>query len=78
VKKVKVELQLSLKRYSNVQTNEIILTVGDNATVQDVLETFNLVHGEVGVVLVNGELATETEELPDNATIILYPIFGGG
>ncbi|CEP68723.1 Molybdopterin synthase/thiamin biosynthesis sulphur carrier, beta-grasp [Moorella glycerini] len=78
MKKVRVELQLSLIRYSNNQTGEISLVMEDDANVHDVLEFFNLVHGEVGVVLINGKLAAEDQELPDNATVILYPVFGGG
>ncbi|MBC7105541.1 MAG: MoaD/ThiS family protein, partial [Firmicutes bacterium] len=48
------------------------------ATVRHLLETFRLVPGEVGLVVVNGALADEARELPDGARVELYPVFGGG
>lgn len=78
MKQVKVELKFALRKYGPDPNGVEILTLQDRATVQDILNAFGITHGEVGVILVNGALAVETQEIPENATVSLYPVFGGG
>lgn len=78
MKVIKVELQTSLKRYTQDGRGQLSVTLEDNATVGDLLEMLGLLQGEVGLMLINGELADDMRRLPPGATVRLYPIFGGG
>ena len=76
--RIRVKLHPALRRAAATTEAEQELCLPPGATVRHLLEAFDLVHGEVGLVVVNGALAGEAQELPDGARVELYPVFSGG
>lgn len=77
--KVVVELKSVLKQWrSDLVSGKSEFQFQEGATVGEMLRYLGLCHGEVGLVVVNGEVANEDRELEDGAKVELYPIFSGG
>ena len=78
MKHVKVRLQTSLKRYAPDSDGLLSLVLKDDDTVHDLLKLLDIKPGAVGLVIVDGEVSKDSENLPADATVEVYPIFGGG
>lgn len=74
---VTIKFYSILKRYND---NKSIgkLDIKNEVNIQQILELFEIVPGEVGVILLNSNLASEEAKVQDNDIIELYPVFGGG
>jgi len=66
-----------LKRLNN---NEEIseLKFEENYKIKDVLRIYEVIPGEVGIILLNSNLAAEEDKVKDGDIIEIFPIFGGG
>ena len=79
MKRITVELQTSLKRFARDTDGRVIVALEHSATVRDALDALGLVHGEVGLVLVDDSLVDdEAQHIPAGSVLKVYPIFGGG
>jgi hypothetical protein len=79
MKQITVELQTSLKRLAMDTDGRVIVTLEHSATVRDALDVLGLIHGEVGLVLIDDRLVDdETQHIPAGSVLKIYPIFGGG
>jgi sulfur carrier protein ThiS len=58
-------------------TREVDLA-DEAATVGDLLSLLSVNKGELGVIVIDGRLAHETEPMHDGDRVRLYPFFGGG
>ena len=67
----------TLKRYSD-NKDTIELDLGKVKNIKDILDLFSFIPGELGVILLNSELASEDSIIKDGDVIELFPIFGGG
>jgi len=75
---VTVKLHSVLAKYLRHKQRLEKVILPDNASVKDLLVQLNLNHGEVGVILVDGELVRETAVLTTGSVVELYPMFSGG
>jgi sulfur carrier protein ThiS len=48
------------------------------STVGDLVDSLGLMKGEVGVIALNGSLATRSEQLHEGDEVLLFPPIGGG
>lgn len=78
VKNVTVKLRTSLRRYAPDTDGLLSLTLEDSATVSDLLHALGLILGEIGLILIDGQIAQPEQDIPSSATVELFPIFGGG
>ncbi len=67
----------TLKKYNN-DKDTLIIDIKNAEKIKDILELFTFIPGELGVILLNSELAIEDTRLKDGDLIELFPIFGGG
>jgi len=54
------------------------LTLVPTQTLNDLLHQMGLDNGAVGLVIFNGKVLDRFNTLPDEGTIFIYPIIGGG
>ena len=54
------------------------MDLGKVKNIKDILDLFSFIPGELGVILLNSELASEDSIIKDGDVIELFPIFGGG
>jgi molybdopterin converting factor small subunit len=72
---VRVRLSDNLRNYFE-EERRFQLEV--EATVGELIDGLGLAEGEVGVVALNGGLATRSEELHEGDEVLLFPPTGGG
>jgi sulfur carrier protein ThiS len=78
MKKVKVVLHSTLKRYSPQGTKEATLKIKEPENVKDIIKKLEIIEGEVELILVNSKISNEDTVLKNNDVVELYPVFGGG
>lgn len=74
---VTIKFNSILKRY-NENKDIAVLNIKSLAVIKDILNTFNIIPGEIGVILLNSKLVSEEAKVKDGDTIELFPVFGGG
>lgn len=74
---ITIKLFSTLKRY-NENNDTLVLEPENTKFINDILDLFSIIPGEVGVILLNSELASEDYRVKDGDIIELFPIFGGG
>jgi len=72
---IRVRLSGDLGKYS-VEERQFQLEV--QATIGDLLGGLGIAEGEVGVIALNGVLATRSAELQEGDEVQLFPPIGGG
>ena len=75
---VTVKLNGILKDFSPGKKQSLELDFYKGIRVEDILIELDMNGGQVGPVLVNGELANKKDELSDDSVLELYPVVGGG
>lgn len=75
---ITVKLHTALKRYCPHGDGSLQIQYKDGLTVKKILEQLNLNNGAVGLVLVNGKIASWEIQLMRGDSVELFPIFGGG
>lgn len=74
---VTIKFNSILKRY-NENKDITVLNIQRMTVIKDILNTFNIIPGEIGVILLNSKLVSEEVKVKDGDTIELFPVFGGG
>lgn len=75
---VSVIFNSTLKRYTRNNDGKIKLKLPESTTIQEVLDNFRVVPGEVGLIILNSNIASPDTVLNDKDELELYPIVGGG
>lgn len=75
---VSVILNSTLKRYTRNNDCKIKLKLPEGTTIQEILDSFRVVPGEVGLIILNSNIASPDTVLNDKDELELYPIVGGG
>ncbi|WP_432663879.1 MoaD/ThiS family protein [Wukongibacter baidiensis] len=74
---ITIKFNSILKRLNN--NKEISeLEFKENYKVKDILKMYKVIPGEVGIILLNSDLAAEEDDVRDGDVIEIFPIFGGG
>lgn len=76
--KVLVRLRGGLERYTESQDGCEEVTLPEGSRVSHLVGRFGFAEGQVGLIVLNGELAHPGARLSDGSRVELYPIFGGG
>lgn len=66
-----------LKRY-NDNKNIGEMNIKRDVNIKYILEKYEIIPGEVGVILLNSNLACEGTKVSDGDVLELFPVFGGG
>ncbi|RKO67901.1 MoaD/ThiS family protein [Desulfofundulus salinus] len=75
---ITVKLHTALKRYYPHGDGSLQIQYKEGLTVKKILEQLNLNNGAVGLVLINGKIASGEIQLMRGDCVELFPIFGGG
>jgi sulfur carrier protein ThiS len=75
---ISVTFNLSLKRYAGTEDGKIKVKMPEGATVKQLLNNFKVIPGEVGLIIINSEIAKQETVLKDKDELELYPVVGGG
>ncbi len=68
----------TLSRYCHTGSNKVTLDFPEGTTAQQVLDYFKILLGEVGIILLNSQLADMETILKDKDVLQLFQVFGGG
>lgn len=74
---VTIKFYSILKRY-NDNKNIAKINIKDDVNIKYFLEKYEIIPGEVGVILLNSNLACESTKISDGDVLELFPVFGGG
>ncbi len=69
-----VRFHSMLSHYGEIK----ILISLENITISKLLKQLKVNQGEIGVILINGQLSSFEAALLDEDRVDFYPIFGGG
>jgi molybdopterin converting factor small subunit len=72
---IRVRLSGNLRQYFEEEKR---FRLDGEATIGDLIDRLGLAEGEVGVIALNGGLATRSEELHGGDEVLLFPPIGGG
>ncbi|WP_242655769.1 MoaD/ThiS family protein [Desulfofundulus australicus] len=75
---ITVKFHTALKRYCPQNDGMLQFQYIEGLTVKKLLEQLNLNNGAVGLVLVNGKIASREIQLMRGDYVEIFPIFGGG
>lgn len=74
---ITIKFNSNLKRLNH--DKEICeLEFKEDYKIKDILRMYKVIPGEVGIILLNSNLANEEDRLKDGDIIEIFPIFGGG
>lgn len=76
--KLQVRLRGGLERYAGNYQGYQEITLPDGSAVSQLMELYPFAKGEVGLIVLNGELVAPDTGLSEGAQVELYPVFGGG
>ncbi|MFZ5754846.1 MAG: MoaD/ThiS family protein [Bacillota bacterium] len=68
----------TLSRYCHTGSNKVTIDFPEGTTIQQVLDHFKIIPGEVGIILLNAQLANNETILKDKDVLQLFQVFGGG
>jgi molybdopterin converting factor small subunit len=72
---IRVRLSGNLRKYFEEERR---FQLEEQATIGDLVDGLGFAEGEVGVIALNGGLATRFEELQEGDEVLLFPPIGGG
>lgn len=75
---VTIKLFGNLRRYLPTGQEIVKLALSDGATITTTIDQLGIDDGEVGLAVVNGEIAAETAALRDGDRLELFGIISGG
>lgn len=74
---ITIKFNSILKRLNH--NNEVCeLECKEDYKIKDILSMYKMIPGEVGIILLNSNLAAEEDRVRDGDIIEIFPIFGGG
>jgi len=68
----------SLKRYAATDDGKVKVSVSNGTTIKGFLDGFKVIPGEVGLIVLNSNIASQDIVLKDGDRLELYPVIGGG
>ena len=74
--KATVYLDTSLRR--EIGQNRIVIDIRKGTTVKEIIKAFNLIEGEVGLVIINSKIGNLCSIVEENDSLELYPVIAGG
>jgi len=75
---VKIKFSSSLRKYNPTSSHPFLFEMPGEMTVQELLNHFRVLPGEVGLIIVNGEIGKLDTVIRDGDSVELYPLVGGG
>ena len=75
---ITVVFDLTLRRYCPSGSNRVTVDFPEGTKIREVLDHFEIITGEVGIILRNGQLANKETVLEDKDVLQLFQVFGGG
>ncbi len=78
--KITIKLHLTLEKYSNcsILSKTDSIAVPHFCRIQDLINLIGIPTSEIGIILVNGLLASISTELKENDSVDLFPFIDGG
>lgn len=76
--KVCITFYLTLKRYAKSKNGKTEVHVPYGTSIGDILNMLSIIPGEVGLILLNSDIASKDEKISDGDSLEMFPIFGGG
>lgn len=74
-------MNITVKLFASFRTGRFDIKTGDypeGTTVADIVDSLNLSHSELGIMMINSRHVKLDRQLADGDTLALFPLLGGG
>jgi len=76
--RITIKFRASLKRYSGTEDGNVCVEIPRGTSIKDILHMYKIHPYDVGMMMVNGEIASKETILQPNDTLELFTMLIGG
>jgi len=76
--RITIKFRASLKKYSGTEDGSVCVEVPEGTSIKDILEMYKIPPYDVGMMMVNNEVASKETILQPDDTLELFTMLKGG